>query len=34
MADIEVHIDLNGRTHPVGLARSNKVRGDETVVFE
>ena len=34
MADIEVHIDLEGRTHPVGLARSNKVRGNETVVFE
>jgi serine/threonine-protein kinase HipA len=34
MADIEVHIDLEGRTRPVGLARSNKVRGNETVVFE
>src|SRR5260221_14573963 len=34
MADIEVHIDLKGRTRPVGLARSNKVRGNETVVFE
>jgi hypothetical protein len=34
MADIEVHIHLEGRTHPVGLARSNKVRGNETVVFE
>ena len=34
MADIEVHIELNGRTHPVGLARSNTVRGNETVVFE
>ena len=34
MADIEVHIDLAGRTRRVGLARSNKVRGDETVVFE
>src|SRR5579885_782113 len=34
MADIEVHIDLEGRTRPVGLARSNKVRGGETVVFE
>src|SRR5579871_1146406 len=34
MADIEVHIDLNGRTRPVGLARSNKIRGNETVVFE
>jgi serine/threonine-protein kinase HipA len=34
MADIEVHIDLHGRTRPVGLARSNRVRGGETVVFE
>jgi serine/threonine-protein kinase HipA len=34
MADIEVHIDLEGRTRRVGLARSNKVRGNETVVFE
>jgi HipA N-terminal domain len=34
MADIDVHIDLEGRTRPVGLARSNKVRGNETVVFE
>ena len=34
MADIEVHIDLEGRTRPVGLARGNKVRGSETVVFE
>src|SRR5579863_4624872 len=34
MADIEVHIDLEGRTRPVGLARSNKVRGNEAVLFE
>jgi len=34
MADFEVHIDLNGRTRPVGLARSNRVRGRETVLFE
>ena len=34
MADFEVHIDLNGRTRPIGLARSNRVRGSETVVFE
>ena len=34
MADIEVHIDLDGRTRPVGLARSNKVRGNETVGLE
>lgn len=34
MADFEVHIDLNGRTRQVGLARSNRVRGTETVLFE
>jgi serine/threonine-protein kinase HipA len=34
MSNIEVHIDLDGRTRQVGLARSNKVRGAETVVFE
>lgn len=34
MADIEVHIDLEGRTRRVGLARTNRVRGAETVLFE
>jgi serine/threonine-protein kinase HipA len=34
MADVEVHIDLNEQTHLVGLARSNRVRGAETVLFE
>jgi serine/threonine-protein kinase HipA len=34
MPDIEVHIDLQGRLHQVGLVRSNTVRGTETVVFE
>ena len=34
MTDIEVHIDLEGRTRPVGVARSNKVRGNEIVMFE
>ena len=33
MADIEVHIDLDGRTRQIGLARSNRVRGGETVIF-
>ena len=33
MADIEVHIDLDGRTRQIGLARSNRVRGRETVIF-
>lgn len=34
MADFEVHIDLDGRTRPVGLARSNRVRGQETILFD
>lgn len=34
MADFEVHIDLDGRTRPIGLARSNRVRGTETMLFE
>ena len=34
MPDIEVHIDLQGRTRQVGLARRNMVRGAETIVFE
>ena len=34
MADFEVHIDLEGRTQQVGLARSNWVRGKETILFE
>ena len=34
MTDFEVHIDLNGRTRPVGLARSNRVRGAEIILFE
>ncbi len=34
MVDIEVHIDLEGRARQVGLARSNRVRGAETILFE
>ncbi len=34
MADFEVHIDLAGRTRPVGLVRSNRTRGAETHLFE
>jgi serine/threonine-protein kinase HipA len=34
MADFEVHIDINSRTRLVGLARSNRVRGTETILFE
>lgn len=34
MPDIEVDIDLQGRTRRLGLARINKVRGGETIIFE
>ena len=34
MPDFEVHIDLNGQTRLVGLARSNQVRGKEIIGFE
>jgi serine/threonine-protein kinase HipA len=34
MADFEVHLDLHGQARHVGLARSNRVRGAETIVFE
>ena len=34
MPDIEVQIELDGRTRQAGLARRNIVRGAETVVFE
>ncbi len=34
MADFEVHLDLQGQSRLVGLARSNRVRGAETVLFE
>ncbi len=34
MADFEVHIELDGRTRQIGLARSNRVLGTETVLFE
>lgn len=34
MSDFEVHIALNGRTRQVGLARGNRVRGKETILFE
>ena len=33
MTDFEVHIDLDGRTREIGLARSNRVRGTETIIF-
>ena len=33
MADFEVHVDLDGRTRRIGLARSNRVRGRETILF-
>lgn len=34
MADFEVHIDLDGRTRPIGIARSNRVCGAETILVE
>jgi serine/threonine-protein kinase HipA len=34
MADFEVHISTDGRNRQVGLARSNRVRGKETILFE
>lgn len=34
MANFEVHLDLYGYTRPIGLARSNRVRGAETTMFE
>ena len=34
MANFEVHLDLCGRTRPIGLARSSHVRGAETILFE
>lgn len=34
MIDFEVHIELEGITRPVGLARTNRARGNETVLFE
>jgi serine/threonine-protein kinase HipA len=34
MADFEVHVDLDGRARPIGLARSNRVRGTEIILFE
>jgi len=33
MPDFEVHIDLAGRTRPIRLARSNRVRRSEAVIF-
>jgi serine/threonine-protein kinase HipA len=34
MADFEVQVDLNGHARPIGLVRSNPVRGEETILFE
>lgn len=33
MADFDVHIELNGRTRPVGSAHCRRVRSNEKVVF-
>jgi hypothetical protein len=34
MADFEVHIDLDNNTRPIGVARCNRVRGTEVILFE
>ena len=34
MADFEAHISLDGSTRPIGLAKSNRVRGAETILLE
>ena len=34
MSDIEIHIDLNGTTRPIGISYANQARGRETVMFE
>jgi hypothetical protein len=34
MSDFEVHIELNGKIQEVGLARSNRPRGAETILFD
>ena len=34
MTDFEVHLSLDGDARRIGLARSNRVRGKETVIFE
>lgn len=34
MADFEIHLSLDGVTHPVGRAHSNRSRGKETILFE
>jgi hypothetical protein len=34
MADVEVHLDLDGQVLAVGLSRSNRVRGRETILFD
>jgi serine/threonine-protein kinase HipA len=34
MANFEVHIDLDNNTRPIGVARCNRVRGTEVILFE
>jgi serine/threonine-protein kinase HipA len=34
MADFEVHIDLDNNTRPIGVARCNRVRDTEVILFE
>ena len=34
MTDFEVHLSIEGETRQIGRARSNRVRGKETILFE
>jgi serine/threonine-protein kinase HipA len=34
MADFEINLSHDGRNRRIGLARSNRARGKETVLFE
>jgi serine/threonine-protein kinase HipA len=34
MTDFEVHTDIDGHPRPIGLARSHRVRGSETILIE
>lgn len=34
MPNIEIHIDFDSLTRQIGLAKCNRVRGTETIVFE
>ena len=34
MTDFEVYLSLDGKTHRIGSAHSNRARGKETIIFE